>query len=140
MTGKITLTMIKPDAMKAGNAGAVLNDIIKGGFNIIAMKYLHLSKARAEEFYAVHKGKPFYEDLTTFMSSGPIIAAILEKENAIEAYRDFIGKTNPADAAPGTIRAKFGSNIQENAVHGSDSDINAETEASFFFSKLERVL
>jgi nucleoside-diphosphate kinase len=140
MTGKITLTMVKPDAMKAGNGGAVLNDIIKGGFKIVAMKYLHLTRAQAEKFYEVHKERSFYPELVAFMSSGPIIAAILEKENAIIAYREFIGKTNPAEAAPGTIRAKYGSNIQENAVHGSDSDENAEKEASFFFSQLERVL
>lgn len=139
MAGKITLTMIKPEAVKNGNAGAILDMIIKGGFSIIAMKYLKLTKEQAMKFYKVHKERPFYNDLVDFMSSGPIVAAILEKENAIEAYRNFIGSTNPAEAKEGTVRAKFGSNIQENAVHGSDSDENAIIEAGFFFSELERV-
>jgi nucleoside-diphosphate kinase len=139
MAGKITLTMIKPEAVKNGDAGAILDMIIKGGFRIIAMKYLKLTKEQAMKFYEVHKERPFYNDLVDFMSSGPIVAAILEKENAIDAYRKFIGSTNPAEAKEGTVRAKFGSNIQENAVHGSDSDENAIIEAGFFFSELERV-
>jgi nucleoside-diphosphate kinase len=139
MAGKITLTMIKPEAVKNGDAGAILDMIIKGGFRIIAMKYLKLTKEQAMKFYEVHKERPFYNDLVNFMSSGPIVAAILEKENAIEAYRKFIGSTNPAEAKEGTVRANFGSNIQENAVHGSDSDENAIIEAGFFFSELERV-
>jgi len=139
MAGKTTLTMIKPEAVRNGHIGAILDMIIKGGFKIVAMKYLKLSKEQAMKFYEVHRERPFYNDLTEFMSSGPIVAAILEKENAIEAYREFIGSTKPEDAAEGTVRAKFGTNIQENAVHGSDSDENALIEAGFFFSKLERV-
>ncbi len=138
MAGKITLTMIKPEAVRKGHIGAILAMLSEGGFRIVAMKYMKLSRETAEKFYEVHKEKPFYNDLTEFMSSGPIVAAILEKENAIEAYRGFIGTTNPADAAKGTVRNLFGSNIQENAVHGSDSDENALVEAGFFFSELER--
>ena len=139
MAGKITLTMIKPEAVSNGHTGAILDMIIKGGFKIVALKYLKLSKEQAMKFYEVHRERPFYNDLTEFMSSGPIVAAILEKENAIEAYREFIGSTNPEDAAEGTVRAAYGTNIQENAVHGSDSDENAIIEAGFFFSELERV-
>lgn len=139
MAGRITLTMIKPEAVRNGHTGAILDVIIKGGFNIKAMKYLKLSREQAMKFYEVHSERPFYGELTQFMSSGPIVAAILEKDNAIDAYREFIGSTNPADAKEGTVRAKFGSNIQENAVHGSDSDENAIKEAAFFFSELERV-
>ena len=138
MAGKITLTMIKPKAVRNGHIGAILAKIGEGGFRIVAMKYMKLSREMAEKFYEVHKEKFFYKDLTEFMSSGPIVAAILEKENAIEAYRKLIGDTNPADAAKGTVRALFGTNIQENAVHGSDSDENAIVEAGFFFSELER--
>ncbi len=138
MAGKITLTMIKPEAVRNGHIGAILAMLNEGGFRIVAMKYMKLNRETAEKFYEVHKEKPFYNDLTEFMSSGPIVAAILEKENAIEAYRAFIGTTNPADAAKGTVRYFFGTNIQENAVHGSDSDENALVEAGFFFSELER--
>jgi nucleoside-diphosphate kinase len=139
MTGNITLTMIKPEAVRNGHSGAILDMIIKGGFKIVALKYLQLSKEQAMKFYEVHKERPFYNDLTEFMSSGPIYAAILQKDNAIDTYRKFIGSTNPADADQGTVRAKFGTNIQENAVHGSDSDENAVIESAFFFSELERV-
>ena len=138
MSGKITLTMVKPEAVRNGNAGKIIAKIEEGGFKIIAMKYLKLTKQQAQLFYFVHRERPFYGELVEFMSSGPIVAAVLEKENAVEAYRAFIGSTNPKDAAPGTVRALFGSNIQENAVHGSDSDENAIKEASFFFSELER--
>ncbi len=131
--------MIKPEAVRNGHSGTILDMIIKRGFKIVAMKYLKLSKEQAMKFYEVHRERPFYNDLTEFMSSGPIVAAILEKENAIEAYREFIGSTNPKDAAEGTVRAAYGTNIQENAVHGSDSDENALIEAGFFFSELERV-
>ena len=130
--------MVKPEAVRNGHTGAILDQIIKGGFRIVAMKYMKLTKCRAEQFYEVHRERPFYADLTTFMSSGPIVAAILEKENAVEDYRKFIGSTDPAKAEAGTVRALYGTNIQENAVHGSDSDENAEKEASFFFSQLER--
>lgn len=138
MAGNITLTMIKPEAVRNNHSGPVLAKINEAGFRIAAMKYLWLTKEQAQQFYFVHRERPFYNDLVAFMSSGPIVAAILEKENAVEAYRKLIGSTNPKDAAPGTVRALFGTNIQENAVHGSDSDENAQIEASFFFSRLER--
>jgi len=138
MNGNITLTMIKPEAVRNGNTGNILAKITSGGFDIIAMKYLKLTHEQAEKFYEVHRSRPFYKDLVEFMSSGPIVAAVLKKENAVEAYRKFIGSTNPKDAAPGTIRALYGTNIQENAVHGSDSDENAIKEAAFFFNELER--
>ena len=139
MTGNITFTMIKPKAMENGNMGKIIAQIIEGGFKIKALKLTTLTKEQAMEFYAVHKERPFYNGLTDFMSSGPIVAAILEKENAIKAYRDFIGATNPAEAAEGTIRANYGTSIEANAVHGSDSDENAQIEAGFFFSKREWV-
>lgn len=139
MNGNITLTMIKPEAVRNGHIGNILAKITEGGFGIVAMKYLQLTRAQAEKFYEVHRERPFYKDLVEFMSSGPIVAAVLKKENAIEAYRQYIGSTNPKDAAAGTIRALYGTNIQENAVHGSDSDENAIKEASFFFSELERL-
>jgi nucleoside-diphosphate kinase len=138
MSGNITLTMIKPEAVRNGNIGNILAKIQEGGFKIIAMKYLKLTEEQAKLFYFVHRERPFYNDLVNFMSSGPIVAAVLQKDNAVEAYRSFIGSTNPKDAAPGTVRALYGTNIQENAVHGSDSDENAAKEASFFFSELER--
>ena len=138
MTGKITLTMIKPMAVQKGFIGPILAKIAEGGFKIVAMKYTKLSLEQAEKFYEVHKERPFYGELTEFMSSGPIIAAILEKENAVQAYRDFIGATDPAKADAGTIRALYGTNIGMNAVHGSDSDENANIEGDFFFSKVER--
>jgi nucleoside-diphosphate kinase len=138
MNGNITLTMIKPEAVRNGHIGNILAKITSGGFELVAMKYLKLSRYQAEKFYEVHRERPFYNDLVDFMSSGPIVAAVLKKANAIEAYREFIGSTNPKDAAPGTIRALFGTNIQENAVHGSDSDENALKEAAFFFNELER--
>ncbi len=130
--------MIKPEAVRNGNIGNILDKITSGGFGIISMKYLKLTREQAENFYEIHRERPFYKDLVEFMSSGPIVAAVLKKENAVEAYRKFIGSTNPKDAAPGTIRALYGTNIQENAVHGSDSDENAVKEAAFFFSELER--
>lgn len=139
MATNITFTMIKPTAMEKGYMGDILAKIIAGGFKIKALKLTQLSKAEAEVFYAVHKERPFYNGLTDFMSSGPIIAAVLEKENAVQAYRDFIGATNPADAAEGSIRAMYGTSIEANAVHGSDSDENAQIESSFFFSKREWV-
>lgn len=138
MNGNITLTMIKPEAVRNGNIGNILAKITSGGFDLTAMKYLKLSLEQAEKFYEVHRERPFYKDLVEFMSSGPIVAAVLRKDNAVEAYRAFIGSTNPKDAAAGTIRALYGTNIQENAVHGSDSDENAAKEAAFFFNELER--
>ena len=133
-----TFTMIKPDAVSNGHIGAILNDITSAGFKIIALKYTHLSKETAGAFYEVHKERPFYTDLVNFMSSGPIVAAILEKDNAVEDFRKLIGATNPADAAEGTIRNKYAQSIEANAVHGSDSDENAEIEGNFYFSQLER--
>ncbi len=138
MNGNRTLTMIKPTAVKNGHTGAILAKIYEAGFRIIAMKYLKLSEEQAKAFYAVHKERPFYNDLVDFMSSGPIVAAILEKNNAVEEYRRVIGATDPANAEEGTVRKLYGTNIQENAVHGSDSDDNAIIESDFFFSKLER--
>jgi len=136
---KQTFTMIKPDAMKNGHAGAIIDRIMKEGFRIVAMKLTKLSSEKAGEFYAIHKERPFYGELVQFMSSGPIIAAILEKENAVTSFRDLIGATNPAQASEGTIRKLFATSVGENAVHGSDSDANATVEGNFFFSNLERI-
>lgn len=133
-----TFTMIKPDAVANGHIGAILNDITAGGFKIIAMKYIQLSKETAGNFYAVHKERPFYDDLVSFMTSGPIVAAILEKENAVEDFRNLIGATDPSKADIGTIRSKYAKSIDANAIHGSDSDENAEIEGNFFFSQFER--
>jgi nucleoside-diphosphate kinase len=130
--------MIKPDAMKKGYAGGILDMIIKGGFRVVAMKQTRLAPEKVKEFYLVHKEKPFYGELVDYMSSGVIIAAILEKENAVEDFRKLIGATNPANAEEGTIRKKYAASIAENAVHGSDSDENAKIEGDFFFSALER--
>jgi len=137
MAGNRTFTMIKPDAVKAGNSGAILAKMNEAGFRIVAMKKTKLSKEKAGEFYAVHKERPFYGELVDFMSSGPIIAAILEKDNAVESFRELIGATNPAEAAPGTIRALFAKSIGENAVHGADSDENAIIEGNFHFASTE---
>ena len=133
-----TFTMIKPDAVRAGNIGNILQMINADGFRIVAMKYLKVTKEQAEKFYDVHAARPFYGELTEFMSSGPIVAAILEKDNAVADFRKLIGATNPAQAEEGTIRKKYASSVGENAVHGSDSDENATIEGSFFFSGLER--
>lgn len=130
--------MIKPDAMADGHAGAILDQIIKAGFKIVAMKQTRLSIEKAGEFYDVHKERPFFGELTEFMSSGPIVAAILEKENAVADFRALIGATNPANAEEGTIRKRFARSVGENAVHGSDSDENAAIEGNFFFSAFER--
>ena len=138
MAGKLTFTMIKPTAFKNNYAGPILKMINEAGFVIKAMKLTRLTFSQAGAFYAVHKGKPFYGSLVEFMSSGPIIAAILEKENAVEDYRTLIGATNPENAAEGTIRKLYATSLQQNAVHGSDSDENAVIESDFFFSKTER--
>lgn len=138
MTGNITFTMIKPDAFAAGNTGMILHKITESGFSIKALRLEYLSKSDAEAFYAVHKDRPFFNGLVSFMSSGPIVAAVLEKENAVQDFRTLIGSTNPADAAEGTIRKMFASSIERNAVHGSDSDENALIEAGFFFSHFDR--
>ncbi len=133
-----TFTMIKPDATKKGYTGAILEKINGAGFRIVALKMLHLSPEKAGEFYAVHRERPFYGELVEFMSSGPIVAAILEKENAVDDFRILIGATNPAQAAEGTIRKLYAASIGENAIHGSDSDANALIEGDFFFNKLEQ--
>lgn len=133
-----TFTMIKPDATEKGSTGGILLMINEGGFRIAAMKMIHLTNEKAGEFYAVHKERPFYGELVEFMSRGPITAAILEKDNAVEDFRKLIGATNPAHADEGTIRKKYATSIGENAVHGSDSDENAAIEGDFFFSKLEQ--
>jgi len=130
--------MIKPDAVAKNYTGSIVKMIGDAGFRIAAMKLMHLTPVQAARFYEVHKGKPFYEPLVAFMSSGPIVAALLEKENAIADFRELIGATNPANAAPGTVRALFATDVQRNAVHGSDSDENAIIESDFFFSGLER--
>ncbi|HXP51979.1 MAG TPA: nucleoside-diphosphate kinase [Bacteroidia bacterium] len=134
-----TFTMVKPDAVADGNTGAILQMIQKAGFKIIALKQLSLSKATAGAFYAVHKERPFYGELVDYMSSGPIVAAILEKNDAVADFRKLIGATDPAKADAGTIRKLFAKSISANAVHGSDSDENAQIEGNFFFSSLERV-
>jgi len=129
--------MIKPDAVRNGHIGNILQMINAGGFRIIALKYTRISLNQAQKFYEVHAERPFYGELTEFMSSGPIVAAILEKDHAVSEFRDLIGATNPAQAAEGTIRKKYATSLGENAVHGSDSDENAAIEGSFFFSGLE---
>jgi len=133
-----TFTMIKPDATQKGYTGAILDQIIKAGFSIKAMKWTRLKKEQAGLFYDIHRERPFFGELVDFMSSGPIVAAVLVKENAVADFRTLIGATNPAQAAEGTIRKLFAASVGENAVHGSDSDENAIIEADFFFSKLER--
>lgn len=137
MKGNRTFTMIKPDAVKSGHIGAILHKMNEAGFKIVAMKYTKLSAEMAGKFYAVHKERPFYGELVEFMSSGPIVAAILEKDNAVDDFRKLIGATDPAKAEPGTIRALFAKSMGENAVHGSDSDENAFIEGSFHFSQTE---
>lgn len=132
--------MIKPDAFGAGNSGAILKMIEEAGFKIVAMKATRLSPEMAGKFYEVHSERPFYAALCSYMSSGPIMPVILEKDNAVEDFRKLIGATNPADAAEGTIRKIFATSIEANAVHGSDSDENAAIEGNFFFSQFERVL
>ncbi len=137
MSGKITLTMIKPDAVKNGHIGNILADITNAGFKIKALKLTQLSRRDAEMFYEIHKERPFFGELVDFMISGPIVAAVLEKDNAIEEFRNLIGATNPQEAAPGTIRQKYAESIAANAIHGSDSDENAIIESDFHFSRRE---
>ena len=132
-----TFTMLKPDAVENGHIGAILDKITAAGFKIVAMKLTQLSKREAQAFYAVHSERPFYEELVEFMTRGPIVAAILEKDNAVEDFRALIGATNPAEAADGTIRKMFATSLGENAVHGSDSDENAAIEGAFHFSGRE---
>lgn len=138
MAGSRTFTMIKPDAVIAGNTGAITKMIEDAGFKIVALKKTQLSPERAGQFYEIHKERPFFKDLCSYMSSGPIVPMILEKSNAVEDFRKLIGATDPQKAAPGTIRNLFAKSIEANAIHGSDSDANAEIEGSFFFSKFEQ--
>ncbi|MBT8181450.1 MAG: nucleoside-diphosphate kinase [Eudoraea sp.] len=137
MTTNRTFTMIKPDAVENGYIGAILEKITSAGFKIIAMKYTQLSKRDAQQFYAIHSERPFFGELIQFMTRGPIVSAILEKDNAVDDFRALIGATNPAEAAEGTIRKLFAKDIGENAIHGSDSDENAAIEGSFHFSGRE---
>jgi nucleoside-diphosphate kinase len=134
-----TFTMIKPDGVANNHIGAILNDITTAGFKIVAMKYTQLSTDLAGKFYAVHAERPFYKDLVAFMSSGPIVAAILEKDNAVADFRTLIGATDPAKAEVGTLRNKYAQSIDANTVHGSDSDENAEIEGAFYFTAFERL-
>ena len=137
--GNLTFAIIKPDAVGAGHTGKIIDRIISGGFRICAMKMIHQTRRQAEGFYEVHRGKPFYEGLTEFMSSGPCVVMALEKDGAVKAWRDLMGATDPAKADEGTIRKEFGGSVGENATHGSDSDENAAIEISYFFSQLELV-
>ena len=137
MPSNRTLTMIKPDALEKGYIGAILNKINASGFRIVSMKMTQMSLRDAKLFYAVHKERPFFNDLVSFMSRGPIVAAILEKDNAVDDFRTLIGSTNPKEAAEGTLRKQFASSVGENAVHGSDSDESATIECAFHFSERE---
>ncbi|MFM1793255.1 MAG: hypothetical protein RLZZ252_1609 [Bacteroidota bacterium] len=138
MTTNRTFTMIKPDAVANGHAGKILDQIIEAGFKVIALKYTQLSTEKAGNFYDIHRERPFFNDLVSFMTSGPIYAAILEKDNAVEDFRKLIGATDPQKAEPGTIRNRFAKSIDANAIHGSDSDENAKIEGDFFFAENER--
>ncbi|MDT0688360.1 nucleoside-diphosphate kinase [Salegentibacter sp. F188] len=137
MAGNKTFTMLKPDAVENGHIGAILEQITASGFRIVAMKLTQMTQADAEKFYDIHKERPFFGELVEFMTRGPIVAAILEKENAVEDFRTLIGATNPEEAAEGTIRKKYAASIGENAVHGSDSDENAAIEGAFHFAGRE---
>jgi nucleoside-diphosphate kinase len=138
MSGKLTFTMIKPDAVANGNTGKIIDHIIGKGYKIVAMKYTRLSAEKAGEFYAIHRERPFFKDLVDFMISGPIVAAVLEKDNAVVDFREVIGATDPSKAEAGTIRNLYAKSIDANAIHGSDSDENAAIEAAFFFNAFER--
>lgn len=139
MAGNLTFTMIKPEAFEAGHAGKIIDRILQGGFRLKAVKIVRLSPSQAGAFYAVHEQRPFFNSLVEFMTSGPVLAAVLEKDNAVADFRKLIGATNPADSDEGTIRKDFGTSLEKNAVHGSDGDENALIEANFFFSALERI-
>ena len=138
-TGNLTFGIIKPDAVRGGKTGSVLQRIIDGGFRVRGMKLIHMTREEAEGFYDVHRERPFFGELTTFMSGGPCVVLALEKEGAVRAWRDLMGATDPAKADEGTIRKEFGGSLGENAVHGSDSEENARTEIAYFFSRLELV-
>jgi nucleoside-diphosphate kinase len=137
--GNLTFGIIKPDAVRGGKTGAIIQRIIDGGFRLRGMKLIHMTRKEAEGFYAVHRERPFFGELTTFMSSGPCVVLVLEKAGAVKAWRDLMGATDPAKADEGTIRKEFAASIGENAVHGSDSEENARIEISYFFSQLELV-
>ncbi len=137
--GNLTFAIIKPDAVRAGHTGNIIQRITDAGFKLRAMKTLHLTLKEAEAFYAVHRERPFFGGLTEFMSSNPCVVMVLEKENAVKAWRDLMGATDPAKAEEGTIRKEFGGSVGENATHGSDSDENAAIEIAYFFSQLELV-
>jgi len=137
MISNYTFSIIKPDAVSSGKTGPILSMINKAGFEIAAMKMVRLTRQQAEEFYAVHRERGFYQALVEFMSSGPVVVMVLRHDNAVEQFRKLIGNTDPAKAEPGTVRAEFATDIQMNAVHGSDSDENADREAKFFFSSIE---
>lgn len=138
-TGNLTFGIVKPDAVRGGKTGAIIQRITDGGFRIRAMKLIHLTREEAEGFYAVHRERPFFGELTQFMSSGPCVVLALEKEGAVKAWRDLMGATDPAKADEGTLRKDFGGSVGENAVHGSDSEENAAIEIAYFFSRLELV-
>jgi nucleoside-diphosphate kinase len=137
--GTLTFGIIKPDAVRSGRTGAILQRVLDAGFRLRAMKLIHLTRPEAEGFYAVHRERPFFGELTEFMSSGPCVVLALEKENAVRAWRDLMGATDPAKADEGTLRKEFANSIGENAVHGSDSEENAQIELAYFFSRLEFV-
>jgi nucleoside-diphosphate kinase len=139
MAGNLTFSIIKPDAVRNGHAGQVLDQIITAGFRVRAMRLVHLSQAQAEAFYEVHRERGFFKDLVSFMTSGPCVPLMLEKDEAVASFRELIGATDPSKAAPGTIRARFAKSIDANAIHGSDSDENALREIGFFFAELDRV-
>jgi nucleoside-diphosphate kinase len=138
MAGRITFTIVKPEAVAKEYTGHIFSMITSAGFHIVSMKMIRMTKEMAEKFYLVHKERPFYKDLVGFMSSGPVVVAILEKDNAVADYRTLIGATDPSKAADGTIRKKYAESVQNNAVHGSDSEENANIESDFFFAKNER--
>lgn len=138
MTGRITFTIIKPGAVRNEHIGEILSKITDAGFHIAGMKMVQLSRNEARSFYSIHKNKPFFEELVEFMVSGPIVVAILEKDNAVEDFRELIGNTDPKKAKPGTIRYMFAKSVQANAVHGSDSDENANKESEYFFAGFEK--
>ena len=138
-TGNITFGIVKPDAVRDGKAGAIIQKVLDSGFKLRAMKLIHLTQKEAEGFYAVHSERPFFGELTSFMSSAPCIVMALEKENAVKAWRDLMGATDPTKADAGTLRKEFANSIGENAVHGSDSEENAQIELAYFFSRLEYV-
>src|SRR5919112_292283 len=137
--GNLTFGIIKPDAVRGGKVGGILQRITEGGFRLRGMKLIHMTKPEAEGFYAVHRERPFFGELTTFMSSGPCVVLALERDGAVKAWRDLMGATDPAKADEGTIRKEFGASIGNNAVHGSDSEENAQVELAYFFSRLEFV-